>query len=125
LADQLALKTALAKLRPLLEDQSVLKVGENLKSDMWVLERHGINIGPVDDTMLLSFVLDGGKHSHAVEDLAERYLDQKTLKFSDVAGSGAKQVSFDRVPIERAMEYAVAQADLTLQLWPQFKQRTA
>src|SRR5215475_5582908 len=89
LPDQLALKTALGKLKPLLEDQSVLKVGENLKSDMWVLERHGISIGPVDDTMLLSFVLDGGKHSHAIEDLAERYLEQKALKFSDVAGSGA------------------------------------
>src|SRR5262249_54147903 len=65
--DQLALKTGLAKLKPLLEDASILKVGENLKSDMWVLERHGIRIGPVDDTMLLSFVLDGGKHSHTVD----------------------------------------------------------
>ncbi len=125
LPDQLALKTVLDKLKPLLEDPSILKVGQNLKGDMWVLERHGIKIGPVDDTMLLSFVLDGGKHGHVVEDLAERYLDQKALKFSDVAGSGAKQVSFDRVPIERAMEYAVQQVDLTLQLWTQFKQRLA
>ncbi len=125
LPDQLALKTALAKLKPLLEDPAVLKVGQNLKSDMWVLERHGIKIGPVDDTMLLSFVLDGGKHSHLVDYLAETYLGQNPLKFSDVAGSGAKQVSFDRVPIERAMEYAVQQVDLTLQLWTQFKQRLA
>src|SRR5262249_57020431 len=86
---------------------------------------HAISIGRADDTMLLSFVLDGGKHSHVIEDLAERYLEQKALKFSDVAGSGAKQVSFDRVPIERAMEYAVQQADLTLQLWAQFKTRLA
>jgi DNA polymerase I len=125
LPDQLALKTALAKLKPLLEDPAVLKVGQNLKPDQWVLERHGIAIGPVDDTMLLSFVLDGGKHSHALEDLAEMYLEQKPLKFSDVAGSGAKQVSFDRLPIERAQEYAAQQADVTLQLWMQFKQRLA
>jgi DNA polymerase I len=125
LPDQLALKTALAKLKPLLEDPAVLKVGQNLKPDQWVLERHGIAIGPVDDTMLLSFVLDGGKHSHALEDLAEMYLEQKPLKFADVAGSGAKQVSFDRVPIERAQEYAAQQADVTLQLWMQFKQRLA
>ena len=121
--DQLPAKTALDKLRPLLEDPSVLKVGYDLKADMWVLGRHGITLGPVDDTMLLSFVLDGGKHSHALEDLAETYLDQKAMKFSDVAGSGAKQVSFDRVAIERATEYAVQQADLVLQLWAQFKQR--
>ena len=125
LPDQLALKTALAKLKPLLEDPAVLKVGQNLKSDMWVLERHGITIGPIDDTMLLSFVLDGGKHSHLVDYLAETYLGQKALAFSDVAGSGAKQVSFDRVPIERAQEYAAQQADLTLQLWAQFKTRLA
>ncbi len=125
LPDQLALKTALAKLKPLLEDPAVLKVGQDLKSDMWVLERHGITIGPVDDTMLLSFVLDGGKHSHLVDYLSETYLGQKALAFSDVAGSGAKQVSFDRVPIERAMEYAAQHADLVLQLWAQFKQRLA
>jgi DNA polymerase I len=125
LPDQLALKTALAKLKPLLEDPAVLKVGHDLKADLWVLERHDIKFGPVDDTMLLSFVLDGGKHSHALDDLAEKYLDQKPLKFSDVAGSGAKQVSFDRVPVERALEYAAQQADVTLRLWMQFKQRLA
>ena len=90
------------KLKPLLEDPGVLKVGQNIKYDMCVFERHGITIGPVDDTMLLSFVLDAGKHGHGMDELAERYLGQKTIKFSDVAGSGAKQVSFDKVPIERA-----------------------
>ena len=80
---------------------------------------------PVDDTMLLSFVLDAGKHSHGMDDLAERYLGQETIKFSDVAGSGAKQVSFDKVPIDKARDYAAEDADVTLQLWAQFKPRLA
>lgn len=125
LPDQLPLRTVIEKLKPLLEDPGVLKVGQNIKYDMCVLERHGITIGPVDDTMLLSFVLDSGKHGHGMDELAERYLGQKTIKFSDVAGSGAKQVSFDKVPIERAMEYAAEDADVTLQLWARFKPRIA
>src|SRR6185312_4068931 len=92
LPEQLPLKTVVEKLKPMLEDPGVLKVGHALKADLEVLERHGIRLAPVDDTMLLSFVLDGGKHSHTLDDLAERYLDVKTVKFSDVAGSGAKQV---------------------------------
>ena len=125
LPDQLPLKTVIEKLRPLLEDPGVLKVGHDLKDDLDVFERHGIQLAPVDDTMLLSFVLDGGKHSHGLDDLAERYLDQKTVRFSDVAGSGAKQVSFDKVPIERAREYAAGSADTVSQLWARFKPRLA
>jgi DNA polymerase-1 len=125
LPDQIPLKKAIAKLKPMLEDPAVLKVGQNIKYDMCVLRRHGVEISPVDDTMLLSFVLDAGKHNHGMDELAERYLNQKTIKFSDVAGSGAKQVSFDRVPIERARDYAAEDADVTLQLWAQFKPRIA
>jgi len=125
LPDQLALQTVLEKLKPLLEDPGVLKVGHDIKDDLDVLQQHGIRIAPVDDTMLLSFVLDGGKHSHALDDLAERYLDQKTVKFSDVAGSGAKQVSFDKVAIERAREYAAGSADTVSQLWAKFRPRLA
>ena len=125
LPDQLPLQTVIDRLKPLLEDPGVLKVGQNIKYDMCVFERHGITISPVDDTMLLSFVLDAGKHGHGMDELAERYLGQKTIKFSDVAGSGAKQVSFDRVPIERATEYAAEDADVTLQLWARFKPRIA
>ncbi len=125
LPDQLPLQAVIDRLKPLLEDPGVLKVGQNIKYDMCVFERHGITIGPVDDTMLLSFVLDAGKHGHGMDELAERYLGQKTIKFSDVAGSGAKQVSFDKVPIERAMEYAAEDADVTLQLWARFKPRIA
>ena len=123
LPDQIPLKKAIAKLKPLLEDPSVLKVGQNIKYDMAVFRRYGIDISPVDDTMLLSFVLDAGKHGHGMDELAELHLGQKTIKFADVAGSGAKQVSFDRVPIDKARDYAAEDADITLQLWTQLKPR--
>ncbi len=125
LPDQLPLDRAIAKLKPMLEDPAVLKVGQNIKYDICVLRRYGVEVGPVDDTMVLSFVLDAGRHNHGMDELAERYLGQKTVKFSDVAGSGAKQVTFDRVPIERARDYAAEDADVTLQLWAQFKPRLA
>src|SRR5471030_2031287 len=125
LPDQIPLKTAIAKLKPMLEDPGVLKVGQNIKYDMGVFRRYGIEIGPVDDTMLLSFVLDAGKHNHGMDELAERYLGQTTIKFSDVAGSGAKQVSFDRVPIDKARDYAAEDADVTMQLLARFKPRIA
>ena len=125
LPGQLPLDAAIARLKPLLEDPSVLKVGQNIKYDMAVLRRYGVEIGPVDDTMLLSFVLDAGSHNHGMDELAERYLGQKTIKFSDVAGSGAKQVSFDKVPIDKARDYAAEDADVTMQLWAQFKPRLA
>ena len=125
LPGQLPLKTVIGKLKPLLKDPAVLKVGQNIKYDMCVLRRHGVEIGPVDDTMLLSFVLDAGKHNHGMDDLAKLYLGQETIKFSDVAGSGAKQVSFDKVPIDKARDYAAEDADVTMQLWARFKPRLA
>ncbi len=120
---QIPLKTALAKLKPLLEDPAVLKVGQNIKYDMAVFRRHGIEIGPVDDTMLISFVLDAGKNNHGMDELAELHLGQKTIKFSDVAGSGAKQVTFDKVPLDKARDYAAEDADVTMQLWARLKPR--
>jgi len=125
LPGQLALKVVVEKLRPMLEDAGVLKVGHDIKHDLDVLEQVGIRIAPVDDTMLLSFVLDGGKHSHGLDDLADRYLEHKTVKFTDVAGSGAKQVSFDKVAIERARDYAADSADTASQLWAKFRPRLA
>jgi DNA polymerase-1 len=125
LPGQLPLKTAIAKLKPLLEDPSVLKVGQNIKYDMSIFRGLGVEIGPVDDTMLLSFVLDAGKHNHGMDDLAKLYLGQETIKFSDVAGSGVKQVSFDKVPIDKARDYAAEDADVTMQLWARFKPRLA
>ncbi|MDP1966757.1 MAG: 5'-3' exonuclease H3TH domain-containing protein, partial [Reyranella sp.] len=123
LEGQIALKKAIAALKPMLEDPAVLKVGQNIKYDMAVFQRYGIEISPVDDTMLISFVLDAGKNNHGMDELAERHLGQKTIKFSDVAGSGAKQVSFDKVPIDKARDYAAEDADVTMQLWAQFKPR--
>lgn len=125
LPGQLPLDGAIAKLKPLLEDPAVLKVGQNIKYDMCVLRGFGVEIGPVDDTMVLSFVLDAGKHNHGMDELAKLYLGQDTIKFSDVVGSGAKQISFDRVPIEKARDYAAEDADVTMQLWAQFKPRLA
>jgi len=120
---QIPLKTAIEKLKPLLEDPAVLKVGQNIKYDMAVFRRHGIEIGPVDDTMLISFVLDAGKNNHGMDELAELHLGQKTIKFSDVAGSGAKQVTFDKVPLDKARDYAAEDADVTMQLWARLKPR--
>jgi len=123
LEGQIPLKTAIEKLKPLLEDPAVLKVGQNIKYDMAVFRRHGIEIGPVDDTMLISFVLDAGKNNHGMDELAELHLGQKTIKFSDVAGSGAKQVTFDKVPLDKARDYAAEDADVTMQLWARLKPR--
>ncbi|MGQ0581323.1 MAG: DNA polymerase I [Reyranella sp.] len=123
LEGQIALKKAIAVLKPMLEDPAVLKVGQNIKYDMAVFQRYGVEIGPVDDTMLISFVLDAGKNNHGMDELAERHLGQKTIKFSDVAGSGAKQVSFDKVPLDKARDYAAEDADVTMQLWAHLKPR--
>ncbi|WP_295132438.1 DNA polymerase I [uncultured Reyranella sp.] len=123
LEGQIPLDVAIAKLKPLLEDPAVLKVGQNIKYDMAVFRRHGIEIGPVDDTMLISFVLDAGKNNHGMDELAELHLGQKTIKFSDVAGSGAKQVTFDKVPLDKARDYAAEDADVTMQLWARLKPR--
>ena len=123
LEGQIPLDKAVALLKPLLEDEAVLKIGQNIKYDICVLRRLGVEIGPVDDTMLLSFVLDAGKHGHGMDELAERMLDQKTIKFTDVAGTGAKQVSFDKVPLDKARDYAAEDADVTMQLWARLKPR--
>ncbi len=123
LEGQIPLDVAIAKLKPLLEDPAVLKVGQNIKYDMAVFRRHGVEIGPVDDTMLISFVLDAGKNNHGMDELAELHLGQKTIKFSDVAGSGSKQVTFDKVPLDKARDYAAEDADVTMQLWARLKPR--
>ena len=121
--DQIALKDALAALKPMLEDPSILKVGQNIKYDIQVLGRYGVEVAPVDDTMLLSYVLDGGLHGHGMDDLARDFLDYDTIKFKDVAGTGKAQVSFDRVPLDKALDYAAEDADITLRLHGVFKPR--
>ncbi|WP_046864084.1 DNA polymerase I [Microvirga massiliensis] len=117
LPGQLSVETALAAVRPLLEDPSVLKIGQNLKYDWVVLKRHGVEIRSYDDTMLMSYVLDAGKGSHGMDELSRRHLGHAPITFTDVAGTGRNRVTFDRVPLDRATAYAAEDADVTLRLW--------
>ncbi len=114
--EQIPMQDVLDALKPILEDPGILKVGQNIKYDIQVLARYGIDVAPVDDTMLLSYVLAGGKHGHGMDELALRHLDHETIKFKDVAGSGKNALSFDRVPLETAGPYAAEDADVTLRL---------
>ncbi len=122
---QIAEKDALAALKDLLEDEAVLKIGQNLKYDWLVFAQRGIEMAGVDDTMLISYVLDAGKGGHGMDDLAKRWLNHDTIHFKDVAGSGKTQVSFDCVAIDKATEYAAEDADVTLRLWYALKSRLA
>jgi len=122
---QVALDRALNLLKPLLEDPAVLKIGQNIKYDKQVLVRYGIDMVPVDDTMLISYVLEGGLHGHGMDELARDTLGIETIKFKDVAGTGKSQVTFDRVPLDKALDYAAEDADITLRLHKTFKPRLA
>ncbi len=114
--DQLDFSTSLNKIKPILEDPLIKKVGQNLKYDQHVLANHGITLeGIAHDTLLQSYVLESHK-THGMDDLAERHLGLKTISFEDVAGKGAKQVTFNQVTVEVAAEYAAEDADITLQL---------
>ncbi|MGJ3260472.1 MAG: DNA polymerase I [Rhodospirillales bacterium] len=123
--EQIPMKKALDLLKPMLEDPAILKVGQNIKYDMQVLARYGIAVAPVDDTMLLSYVLEGGLHGHGMDELALRFLEIETIKFKDVAGSGKSAVGFDRVPLDKAGPYAAEDADITLRLHRLMKPRLA
>jgi len=120
---QIPLKAAIKAIKPMLEDGSVLKIGQNIKYDMQVLARYGVAIAPVDDTMLLSFVLDGGRHGHGMDELSELHLDHKTITFEDVTGAGKAKVSFDCVALDKARDYAAEDADVTLRLHQVLKPR--
>jgi DNA polymerase I len=123
LQGQIDTSKALNLLKHLFEDAGVLKIGQNLKFDWLVLARHGIEIAPCDDTMLMSYVLDAGRGSNGMDELSQRWLGHKPLQSSEVTGQGKSFIGFDRVPIERATEYAAEEADITLRLWRLFKQR--
>ncbi|HIO92687.1 MAG TPA: DNA polymerase I [Leucothrix mucor] len=123
--EQLNRRATLEKLKPLLEDPTVLKVGQNLKYDRSVLLNHGIKLkGIVHDTMLQSYVLDSIANRHDMNTLCEKYLDHQTIHFEDIAGKGKKQLTFNQIEIEEASPYAAEDADMTLRLhyhfWPQF-----
>jgi DNA polymerase-1 len=112
---------ALELLTPMLEDPAILKVGQNLKYDSKILSRLGIDLAPIDDTMLLSYAMHGGLHGHGMDALAERYLGHATMPIKELIGSGKSQITFDRVAIEKAARYAAEDADVTLRLWQAFK----
>jgi DNA polymerase-1 len=120
---QVDVDAALAALKDLLEDPSILKVGQNIKYDMLVLARHGIAVAPLDDTMLLSYVLEGGAHGHGMEELAHLYLGRDTIGYKDVVGSGRNQVTFDLVALDKALDYAAEDADVTFHLHALLKPR--
>ncbi|MGC6329089.1 DNA polymerase I [Rhizorhabdus sp. FW153] len=122
---QIPMDVAIERLRPLLAAPDVLKIGQNIKYDMVVLARHGIEVAPYDDTMLLSYDLDAGLGGHGMDELARRHLDHGCIEFKSVCGTGKSQMSFDKVTLDRATEYAAEDADVTLRLWQRLKPRLA
>nr|WP_294850309.1 DNA polymerase I [uncultured Sphingomonas sp.] len=122
---QLPKAMVIEKIKPLLEDPAVLKIGHNLKYDWVVLSREGINLSPYDDTLVMSFDLDAGRSGHGMDELAKTYFDHTCIAFKDVAGTGQKQISFAQVPLDKATEYAAGDADITLRLWQRLRPRLA
>ena len=122
---QLDKAAVLAKLKPLLEDEAVLKIGHNLKYDWVMFDKEGIDVAPYDDTMLLSFDLDAGRHGHGMDELAKLHFGHECISFKSVCGTGAKQITFDKVPLPQATQYAAEDADITLRLWRRLKPRIA
>ena len=120
---QIPFDRAVGILKPLLENPGVLKIGQNVKYDMAVFAKYGIELGPIDDTMVLSFVLEGGLHGHGMDELAERHLGIKPIPYKDVAGTGKARVTFDRVPLDKAVDYAAEDADVTMRLHRLLKPR--
>lgn len=125
LPGQTPLQGAIDLLKPLLEDQTVLKVGQNIKYDLAVLARYGVAVAPYDDTMLISYALATGQRGHGMDELSERLLGHRPIAFKEVCGSGKAQISFAEVPLDVATRYAAEDADITLRLWALLKPRLA
>ncbi|MEO9469984.1 DNA polymerase I [Parasphingorhabdus sp.] len=123
--DQISTADALDRLRPLLEDDAVLKVGQNLKYDMTVLAQHDIRIAPFDDTLVMSFNLDAGLHGHGMDELSKLHLGHECISFKSLTGTGKKAITFAEVPLDKATEYAAEDADVTLRLWNILRLRMA
>ena len=120
---QISITAAMKALKPLLENPGVLKIGHNIKFDMHIFAREGLSVAPVDDTMVLCYVLGAGKHGHGMDEVAEVHLGHTTIKFSDVCGAGRNQITFDKVPLDKATEYAAEDADITRRLHSLLKPR--
>ncbi|MEP4257630.1 MAG: DNA polymerase I, partial [Nitratireductor sp.] len=122
---QIPFDEAVQEIGALLTDPSVLKIGQNIKYDWLLLYQHGIAMAPVDDTMLISYVLDAGKGGQGMDALSERWLGHVPIPYKEVAGSGRNAVTFDMVDIDKATAYAAEDADITLRLWRVLKPRLA
>ena len=122
---QLPRDVVLSKLKPLLEDEGVLKIAQNMKFDLEILRENGLDVRPVDDTLLMSYVLDAGKNGHGMDELSEKHLGHKPISFGEVAGTGKNFIGFARVAIDKATVYSAEDADVTLRLWEVLKPRLA
>ena len=122
---QIPLEAVIARLKPMLEDPAVLKVAQNAKYDMAVLSRYGVQVAPIEDTMLISYVLEGGLHNHGMDELSKLWLGHEPIKFKQVAGTGKSEISFKHVPLDKATCYAAEDADVTLRLYNRLRPRLA
>lgn len=121
---QLPIRDVLDALKPVIEAPSILKIGQNIKYDMEIFWRYGINLAPIDDTMLISYALDGPRYN-GMDVLADHWLGHKTITFTELAGTGKAQKTFDQLEISAAARYAAEDADVTLRLWHVLKPRLA
>ena len=113
----------LKKIKPILEDKSIKKIGQNIKFDYIIFKKKGIEVSPMEDTMLASYTLDAGLNRHNLDVLSEIHLGHKTISFKDLVGSGKKQITFNEVDLKKATEYAGEDADITFRLFKLFKDR--
>lgn len=118
---QIDFDACLAALKSVLEDESILKIGQNMKYDAKIFALQGITVAPIDDTMLLSYAMHAGLHNHGMDTLSERYLGHTPIPIKPLLGTGKSAITFDRVPIDDAVKYAAEDADITLRLWELLK----
>ena len=118
---QMPFAEALAMLKPMLEDPTILKIGQNMKYDAKIFALAGVAVAPIDDTMLMSYAMHAGLHNHGMDGLSTRYLDHTPIPIKPLLGTGKSAITFDRVPVADAVKYAAEDADITLRLWQLFK----
>lgn len=118
---QMDFYACIAMLKPMLQDESILKIGQNMKYDSKIFARVGVAVRPIDDTMLMSYAMHGGLHNHGMDLLSQRYLGHTPIPIKPLLGTGKSAIKFDRVPIDDAVKYAAEDADITLRLWQMFK----
>jgi len=118
---QLPLDLVIDTLRPMLQDPSIVKIGQNMKYDAKIFARYGVTVAPYDDTMLMSYALHAGLHNHGMDALSVRYLDHTPIPTKELLGSGKSMITFDKVELGKAIKYAAEDADITLRLWQEFK----